>query len=266
MTLIGAKAVSLSLGGRRVLAGLDFAVDAGEMVGLIGPNGAGKTTLLRTLAGLLQAESGEIRIKGASACTISRAEIARIVGYLPQDGASHWAVTVETLVGLGRLPHTGPWRGATAADRAAVARALDACDATRFADRPVTRLSGGERARVLLARALAGEPEVLLADEPVAGLDPGHQLDVMERLRGLAADGAGVVAVMHDLTLAARFCTRLCLMHHGRIAAAGDAATVLSPKNLAGFYGVAAYHDLAGGKPVVVPIQRAAGGSRDATR
>lgn len=265
MTLLSANSVSVSLGDTQILAGLDLGIAAGEVVGLIGPNGAGKTTLLRAMAGLLPLDGGEIRFEGRPLREIGRNTLARSLAYLPQGGESHWAVTVETLVMLGRLPHRGPWGAPSDTDRAAVEQALDACDVAQFRTRPTTHLSGGERTRVLLARALASEPKVLLADEPVAGLDPGHQLDVMEKLRDLAASGAGVVVVMHDLTLAARFCTRLALLHDKRIAAEGSAATVLSPDTLARCYGIRAFHGSADGNTIVVPLERTDAGAGHAS-
>ena len=256
MTLMRANAVSVSLGDAPVLAGLDLEIAAGEVVGLIGPNGAGKTTLLRAMAGLLPLDDGEICVQGRPLHRIDRVSLARMLAYLPQGGDSHWAVSVETLVMLGRLPHRDPWHGPSETDRAAVEQALVACDIAQFRDRPATHLSGGERTRVLLARALAGAPGLLLADEPVAGLDPGHQLDVMAKLRDLAGAGAGVVVVMHDLTLAARFCDRLALLHDKRIAAEGSPEIVLSPSTLARCYGIRAYHGSAEGNAIVVPLER----------
>lgn len=256
MTLLTVDAVSVSLGDRQVLAGVDLYVGVGEVVGLIGPNGAGKTTLLRAMTGLLVPDDGTVRINGRLLSDVARRERARTVAYLPQGGEHYWDVTVETLVMLGRLPHRGPWRGPSAADRDAVARALEICDVARFRRRPVSRLSGGERARVLLARALAGEPKLLLADEPVAGLDPAHQLDVMATLRRRAAAGAGVVVVMHDLTLAARFCDRLALLHDGRMVVQDIPAGVLTPDRLARCYGIRAYHGVADGGAVIVPLAR----------
>jgi iron complex transport system ATP-binding protein len=262
MTTLCADSVSISLGDVHVLAGLDLEITAGEVVGLIGPNGAGKTTLLRAMAGLLPLDGGEIRFDGQPLQRIVRKQLARSLAYLPQGSGSHWAVTVETLVMLGRLPHRGPWRAPSASDQAAVEQALEACDVAQFRNRPTNQLSGGERTRVLLARALASEPKILLADEPVAGLDPGHQLDVMEKLRDLAASGAGVVVVMHDLTLAARFCSRLALLHDKRIFTEGTPAEVLSADILSRCYDIRAYHGSADGKPIVVPLARtdAAGG------
>lgn len=261
MTLLSAQAVSVLLGDAPILAGLDLEIAAGEVVGLIGPNGAGKTTLLRAMAGLLPLQYGEVRFQGHRLHQMDRRVLARTLAYLPQGSASHWAVTVETLVMLGRLPHRSPWAAPSEADKAAVARALAACDLARFGDRPVTRLSGGERTRALIARALAGEPKVLLADEPVAGLDPGHQLDVMAKLRELAASGAGIVVVMHDLTLAARFCDRLALLFGKQIAAEGCPTTVLSADTLARCYGVRAYHGSTEGGAIVVPLERTDAGA-----
>jgi len=256
VTLLSANSVSVSLAGAQVLEGVGLEIASGEVVGLIGPNGAGKTTLLRAMAGLLPLDGGAIHLKGEPLQQIARKVLARTLAYLPQSGGSHWAVTVETLVTLGRLAHRGPWAAPSDADRAAIAQALDACDVRQFGSRPITHLSGGERTRVLLARALAGEPQVLLADEPVAGLDPGHQLDVMTKLRELGASGAGVVVVMHDLTLAARFCDRLALLFDKRIAAEGHPAAVLSADTLARCYGVRAYHGTANGNTIVVPLER----------
>ncbi len=262
MTSLSAEALTVSLGRRRVLDEVAIDIAAGEVVGLIGPNGAGKTTLLRALSGLLTADSGEIRLLGRRLAEVERETLARTLAYLPQDGRSHWSVTVETLVTLGRLPYRAPWQEISGADRQAVERALAACDLAHLRERPMTQLSGGERSRALLARALAGEPRFLLADEPVAGLDPGHQLDVMVKLQDLAAGGAGVVVVMHDLTIAARFCSRLALLHDGRIAAEGPPSAVLSPDNLARCYGVRAFHGAAEGSEIVVPLWRTAEGAR----
>ena len=265
MTLLSARTVSVSLGDAPVLAGVELEVAAGEVVGLIGPNGAGKTTLLRAMAGLLPLRGGEVRLEGRPLHRMDPSALARILAYLPQGGGSHWAVTVETLAMLGRLPHRSPWAAPSEADRAAVARALAACDMTRFGDRPVTQLSGGERTRALLARALAGEPKVLLADEPVTGLDPGHQLEVMAKLRELADSGTGIVMVMHDLTLAARACDRLALLFEKRIAAEGRPTAVLSADTLARCYGVRAYHGSVEGGAIVVPIERTEAGAGHAS-
>ena len=266
MKLVEARGVAVRLGGARVLDRLDLAVADGELVGLIGPNGAGKTTLLKTLAGLAAPERGRVLLRGESLAGMDRFRRARTIAYLAQDGRPNWPVDVRTLVGLGRLPHLRPWRGPGAADREAVARAMAECRIAALADRPATELSGGERARVLLARALAGDPGLLLADEPTAGLDPAHQLDAMALLAGLAQAGRAVVAVLHDLTLAARYCTRLALLHQGRILADGRERDVLTPDLLARCYGIAVHRGAAGGAPFVIPVGRAGAAEPDGGR
>ncbi|WP_222183315.1 ABC transporter ATP-binding protein [Geminicoccus harenae] len=154
------------------------------------------------------------------------------LAYLPQADTIHWRLSVADLVMLGRLPHRQGWNGPGPADHAAVAEALAATDCAGLAARAVDTLSGGERARVLLARALAGQPAILLADEPTAGLDPYHQLEVMERLQSLAQSGATVLVVLHDLAAAVRFCDRLVLLDRGRVVAAGDPGEVTAAPNL----------------------------------
>lgn len=263
--------LQVRLGHRRVLDGIDLMVRPGELLGLIGPNGAGKTTLLRALAGLLPPESGRIAFDGEELARVPRSRLARQLAYLPQGGAIHWAVSVQTLVAMGRLPHLGPWRGPNPSDRAAAERAMQVTETAHLAERPVTQLSGGERARVLLARALAGEPRLLLADEPVSGLDPYHRLEVMEHLQSLVRksssdEKAGVVVVLHDLTLAGRFCDRLILVDSGRIVADGGAAEVLSPERLAEVYRVTAVHAYEGRQSFVVPWNRLKPSASDAER
>ncbi len=256
MSRLSARGIRHAYNSRPVLAGVDLDLAPGEVVGLIGPNGAGKTTLMRVLASLMTPEEGSVALDGAPLSSLPREARARAIAYLAQDGAAEWAVSVETLVGLGRLPHVGPFRAPGAADRAAVARALAACDLALLAARPVNRLSGGERARALLARALAVEAPVLLADEPVAGLDPAHAIDVMEVLAARARQGAAVLAVIHDLTIAARHCDRLVLMEAGAVLAEGAPADVLSEANLARAYGIRALAGTAEGRAWIVPLGR----------
>jgi iron complex transport system ATP-binding protein len=259
MSVLSAKDLTVHLDHVPVIDGLDFAIEAGQTIGVIGRNGAGKTTLLRALAGLIPVSQGAISLDGQEIDAIPGAERARAIAYLGQEGASQWAVRVGTLVGLGRLPHMGPWQGPSARDREAVERAILACDLTHLSERPVNHLSGGERARVLLARALAVEPRFLLADEPIAGLDAAHGLQVMETLGRLAEGGTGVVMVVHDLTVAARYCRHLVLLNHGRIVAEGPAETVLSPENLKAHYGIEAHIGDIEGKPFIIPLSQTDG-------
>jgi iron complex transport system ATP-binding protein len=237
-----------------VLRGLDAVAQPAELTAIIGPNGAGKTTLLRALAGLLLPDGGAALLDGRPSIEWSPRDLAQAVAYLPQERLVHWALTARVVVGLGRLPYRPLGTGESDADRAAVAAALAATDAAHLADRPVTELSGGELARVLMARALAQEPRALLADEPAAGLDPAHQLTLFRHLSALAASGRTVVVALHDLSLAARFCHSLILVHEGRTLAAGPPQDVLRPEHLAAAYGISARYAMLDGVPVVLPL------------
>ncbi|MGH8551666.1 MAG: ABC transporter ATP-binding protein, partial [Methylococcales bacterium] len=200
MTLLEVSGLSVAFASAPVLENVSVDFHAAELLGLIGPNGAGKTTLLRASCGLLRASRGSIRFLGKSLDEIGRRELARNLAYLPQKSQAHWSLQVEDLVLLGRLPHQALWKGLSVEDRKIAQEACSACDVAHLAKRPVDTLSGGEFSRVMLARALAVEPKLLLADEPVTGLDPLHQLQVMQKFRVLADSGIGVVIVMHDLS------------------------------------------------------------------
>ena len=226
---LSAERLSVTLGGRAVLNGVSAAFAPGRVTAVRGANGAGKSTLLRALAALVPAAG--VTLDGRDVAAMPPRERARAIGYLPQDAVVHWNMRVRDLVALGRLPH-----GDAGAE--AIAAALAATDTAALADRPVRELSGGERARVLLARVLAGEPRWLLADEPLASLDPLHQLETLALLRAAAGRGIGVVVVLHDLTLAARVADDAVLLKDGAVLAAGAAADVLTEANLAAAYGV----------------------------
>lgn len=255
MTALTTECAVLRYGAVTALDRIDIRVRAGEMLALIGPNGAGKSSLLRVLAGLKAPDAGRVCLDGSPLDAIPARDRARRIGYLAQGAECHWPLTVGRLVALGRLPHLGPWQRPGAADVAAIEHALTACDVAYLADRPVTDLSGGERARVLLARVLASDPEILLADEPVAGLDPYHQLRVMKLLRRRTSAGTGIAVVLHDLTLAARFCDRIVLLHGGRVLADGDPAAVLGPELLERVYGVTVTHIEINGRRLYIPLE-----------
>ena len=239
MSALSAKDLGVVLGGRPVLDGVTAELRAGEVTAVIGPNGAGKSTLLACLAGLRRPDRGLARLDGTPVLDIPARERARAVAFLEQTPEIAWAVDVRALVGLGRTPFVGA-RGLGGDDRAAVESAMARTGVLAFADRLVTSLSGGERARVLLARALAGEPRWLLADEPLAGLDPGHAFDACDLFRAVAAAGAGVVLTLHDLPLAARVADRVLVLADGRVAADGSPAEALTPERLREIYGVEA--------------------------
>ncbi len=209
----------------------------GGVTAVIGPNGAGKSSLLASLASLRVADAGRVTLDGQPVAALDRRERGRRIGLLPQTADVHWDIDVATLVGLGRFARQGRW-GASAADQAAVAKAMALTDVTRFAARGVESLSGGERSRVLLARVLAGEPDWLLADEPLASLDPAHQLDVLATLRAAATAGTGVVVVLHDLNHAAHVADTLVVLHRGRVVAAGPPADVLTTGVIAATFGI----------------------------
>ena len=235
-----AETLSVALGGHTVLAGVSARFRAGEVTAIIGPNGAGKSTLLACLAGLRKPASGQVSLDQTPILALPHRDRARRIGFLPQTPEVAWAVDVETLVGLGRIPHSGA-RGLSAADHAAVQAALVRTGMTGLAHRDVTTLSGGERARALLARVLAGEPSWLLADEPLAGLDPGHQLDAVDLMRAFAAEtGHGVVMTLHDLSVALRLADRVLVLQGGGVIADAAPLEALTPAVLAKAYGVEA--------------------------
>ncbi len=251
--MLAAQRLTLALGRRPVLRDLDLALPGGRVTGLIGPNGAGKTTLLRALAGIVAAGSGTVTLDARPLARWPRRELARSVTYLAQEAPCSWAMAVRRIVALGRLPHLAGWQRPGDADEQAIAGALREADVLHLADRNVLTLSGGERARVMLARALASGPRFLLADEPVAGLDPAHQLEVMALLKARAQAGMGVIVTLHDLTLAARFCDTLAIIADGRIKAEGPPEAVLTPALLASAFGVRAAYGRQGGERFIVP-------------
>lgn len=237
IALLSLRAVGVNLGKVRALEDVSLDVNAGEVVALLGPNGAGKTTLLRAALGLVVAD-GEVRLGGGHPADLNNRQRALRAAYLPQRPQSIWPISVEALVALGRFAHGAAPDRLAAPDQAAVDAALEACALTAVRCRSMNELSGGEKARAHLARAIAQRAPLLVLDEPTAGLDPAQALGVSEIIRKHAADGGGVVFSTHDIALAASTAHRITLMHGGRILANDTPEAALTPTALEAAYGV----------------------------
>jgi iron complex transport system ATP-binding protein len=223
-----------------IIDGVDCSVPAGSLAALIGPNGAGKSTLLRALAAVTRPAAGSVVFDGIDLLAAPRRERARLAAFVEQDASADTAMTVNSVVGLGRLPHQDLWRDETPESRQIVAKALATVGMTEFALREFASLSGGERQRVMLARALAQEPRLLLLDEPTNHLDIRAQLSALLLLRELAAAGGTVLAALHDLGLAATYADHVIVLREGRVAASGPTASTLTPPLIREIYGVEA--------------------------
>lgn len=234
------RALHFAAAGRAILNGIDLSLAVGERLGVIGPNGSGKSTLLRCLYGWHRPSAGAVMLDGVPLQQIASQERAQCIAVLAQESASSLGLTVAEVVGLGRLPHQ-KGRRESEDDREAIAQALDATGLTAWCERPFSPLSGGEKQRVLFARALAQKPSLLILDEPTNHLDIRHQLELLGAARRL---GISIIATLHDLNLAARWCDRLCLMVDGRVHAVGPPNEVLDPEIIGAAYGVAVDRDV----------------------
>lgn len=257
MSTLSAAGVCVRLGGKPILHGLDAVFRSGEVTAIVGPNGAGKSTFLSCLAALRRPAAGEVKLDDVSLAAMPPRLRARRIGFIPQTPEIAWAVEARILVGLGRTPFIGAG-GLSAEDARAIDAAMAAAQVEDLAERDVSTLSGGERARVLIARALAGDPEWLLADEPLSGLDPGHQLDAADLFRRLGHDqGRGVILTLHDLSVAARMADRVLVLAQGRLVADGPPAAALAPDVLARAYGISARYTTGEGGPLIEIVGRA---------
>lgn len=240
MSLLRVDNLTVNRQQRIVVDGVSFTINPGEFVGLIGPNGAGKSTLLRSILGQI-AFTGELVLQGQAHQKLSPAARAQLLAYIAQEREIGWNVSVETVVRLGRLAHTPRFARLNATDLQLIEAAIAVLEIQHLRHKPARQLSGGEQARVLIARALAQSAPLILADEPAAGLDPAHQLGLMQVFRDLAAQGRSTLCTLHDLGLAARWCSRLLLLKEGRLIADGRPSEVLTAEAIRDLYGVEVY-------------------------
>lgn len=256
MSLIHAENISFKRNREWILEHVNLDLNPGELVGLIGPNGVGKTTLLKIMLGFLKPDRGCTYLDSKPVHDYLREERAKMLGYLAQEREVHWPLTVRRVVELGRYPYLQTWQKIAASDEKIIEQAMKDADVFHLQERPINELAGGEKALSLLARVLASEPKIILADEPVAGLDPNHQIQVMEVLKRYAENNRGVIVVLHDLALAARFCHKLCLIHDKKVLAAGTPEDVLTEEYLRQSYQVEVKRMREDGEFYVLPWRR----------
>ena len=225
MTLLAAEKISVERGGRSILRDVSLQAHAGEFIAVLGPNGAGKSTLLSVLAGLLKPDAGQVMLDAKRLSHLSSLQLARLRAYLPQNPRLEWPLTVERLVALGLTPKLPATGGLPQSYASAISKALELCDLAFRCDQVATTLSGGEFARAMLARAIVGEPQILIVDEPITGLDPRHAMQCMTLLKDFAREGTLVIAALHDLTLAYRYASRAIVVVDGAVAFDADSLT-----------------------------------------
>ncbi|MFC2054100.1 ABC transporter ATP-binding protein [Chloroflexota bacterium] len=236
-----ASKLSLGYNGHAIVQDLNLGIPSNTIVGLIGPNGSGKTTILRALAGLLTPQDGKVLVEGESISELDSKKRARRIGWVPQRESLTWSLSVEETIQLGRAPYRGWFLPYTAKDHRIVDWAMDITELNDLRDRPINKLSGGEYQRVLIARALAQEPEILLLDEPTANLDVHHQIQVFDLVQSLVErNELTVVVAIHDLNLAVRYCDQLILLHRGQLIGIGKPEIILTEDNLQSVFGIEA--------------------------
>jgi iron complex transport system ATP-binding protein len=229
MSILDASRICVRRGRRAILDNVSLRAQSGDFIAVIGANGAGKSTLLSVLAGLLKPDSGAVLLDRVSIHAQSGMKLAQRRAYLPQNPRCEWPISVERLVALGLTPTLPALGGLPARFEPLITQALQACDLLDHREQPATTLSGGELARAMMARALVADPDVLIIDEPIAGLDPKHALDTARRLQGLARSGKLVIASLHDLTLAGRYANRIFALTNGRVQGDGAVESTLTP-------------------------------------
>ena len=248
------KDVTFSYGSVPVLKDVFMAVGTTEMLGVLGPNGAGKSTLLKCIDRILSPQKGCISLDGLDITKMSQIELAKKIGYIPQSLSHVFSATVFDTVLLGRRPHLN-WR-TSEKDTEAVLETLQMLHIEDLAMRDINELSGGQRQKVFIARALTQEPDLLLLDEPTSNLDIRHQLEVMHTIKSIVRKkGISAILAIHDLNLAARYADRIIMMHNGTIFSDGDPTYVLTRDNIKWVYGVDAEVNYNDGRPYIVPLK-----------
>ncbi|WP_418284978.1 ATP-binding cassette domain-containing protein [Halorubrum sp. DTA46] len=260
--MIAVRDLSVSYGDLDVVSGVDLTVERGSFVGLVGPNGAGKSTVLRAIKGTVEPDAGSVELRGDRVSTLSAREAGRRVASVPQDTGLSFEFRVRHVVEMGRTPHLGRFDGHGPEDAAAVDEAMAAARVERFADRSIAAVSGGERQRVLLARALAQETPALLLDEPTASLDVNHAVATAGLVRGIVDEGRGALAAIHDLDMAARYCDEVVVLANGGVHAAGPPEAVLTGDTLRAAFDAEAFvgRNPATGSPSITAFDAVGGG------
>ena len=244
------KNLSLKLANNQVLNDVSGTIKKGKITVVLGANGAGKSSLLSLLTGIRDADNGKINIGGHDLKDLKPKERAKKIGYLSQKSEIHWDIDVQHLVGLGRFAHEDE-------NIDIIQNAMKECDCYYLKDRIANQLSGGEQSRIMLARVLAGQPEWIFADEPLANLDPAHQLDAIKIFKKAAANGAGILLVLHDLNISAQIADEIIILKNGQIIAQGEAGQILNKENIAAAYDVEVHEVIgSGGQKIFTPIRR----------
>ncbi|MDP8011826.1 MAG: ABC transporter ATP-binding protein [Thermoplasmata archaeon] len=236
--MIEVKSLKFSYNDHSVLKGISFIVKNNEILGILGPNGSGKTTLLNLIGGILKKKEGEILINGKKIENYSRKELARIMAFVPQDTSTAFDFNVFEIVSMGRYPHLGIMDSLTEKDKNIIIEALKKTEIYDLRNKSTRQISGGERQRVFIARAIAQDPEIILLDEPTSNLDIKYQIEILDIIERMRSQGKTILMSMHDVNLAVRYCTKIALIHNGNILAFGEPENVINEKNIEIAYGI----------------------------
>lgn len=257
MSLLKVSDLNLKIDGAKIINNASLEIETGQIIGLIGPNGAGKSMLLKSILGLNEEAHGTVTIDDQNLNNISLKDKAKFISYAAQGAPVHWPLTVGHLVSLGRIPHLSPWQSTTKEDQQLTLNAMKMTEVDHLSTRTTTSLSGGERARAMLARAIVTGSDFLFADEPIEALDPYHQIQIMNILKNLSQKGQGVLVVIHDLNVAQQYCDQLILMDNGKIIAKGVPENVLTDEFLQNTYRIKASRIEHDGQHIILPTRLA---------